>query len=124
MRDFLNIMKALSDESRVRIVLSLRGRELCLCQMVAMLGLASSTVSKHLSILHQARLVSVRKEGRWRYYRLPDNGVPRKIEDCLKWMTASLVNDNTVAEDARKLDEILKTPVEVFCKALNQCAAR
>jgi ArsR family transcriptional regulator len=122
MRDFLGMTKALSDESRVRILLSLRGRELCLCQMVAMLGLASSTVSKHLSILHQARLVSVRKEGRWRFYRLPDNGAPREIKDCLEWIKASLTDDGIVAEDSRKLDEILKTPVEEFCKTLNKCS--
>jgi ArsR family transcriptional regulator, arsenate/arsenite/antimonite-responsive transcriptional repressor len=121
MRDFLNMTKALSDESRVRILLSLRGKELCLCQMVAMLGLASSTVSKHLSILHQANLVHVRKDGRWRYYRLPTNGAPRNVADCLKWMKASLAKDEAVAGDVRKLKEILKTPVEEFCKTLNQC---
>ena len=57
MRDLLAVTKALSDENRLRIVLALHGRELCLCQIVELLGLATSTVSRHASILQQARLV-------------------------------------------------------------------
>jgi ArsR family transcriptional regulator len=45
--------------------------ELCVCQLIKMLGLAPSTVSKHMSILRQARLVQARKEGKWMYYRFP-----------------------------------------------------
>ena len=52
------------------------GRELCVCQIVELLGLAPSTVSKHLAILKQARLVDSRKEGRWMFYRLADEDAP------------------------------------------------
>ncbi|MHC4105048.1 MAG: ArsR/SmtB family transcription factor, partial [Planctomycetota bacterium] len=72
MLDFINMTKALSDENRVRAIMMLRNGELCVCQLIEMLGLAPSTVSKHMSILRQARLVQVRKEGRRMYYRLPD----------------------------------------------------
>jgi ArsR family transcriptional regulator, arsenate/arsenite/antimonite-responsive transcriptional repressor len=57
MRELLATTKALADESRLRILASLQGRELCLCQLVELLGLAASTVSRHASILEQARLV-------------------------------------------------------------------
>ena len=67
---FMMITKALSDENRVRTLLALGGRELCVCQIVELLGLAPSTVSKHMSILANARLVESRQDGRWRYYRL------------------------------------------------------
>jgi len=50
----------------------LSGGELCACQIIEMLGLAPSTVSKHMSILRQAGLVETRKEGRWIYYRLAE----------------------------------------------------
>ena len=53
MRDFLAVTKALADETRVRLLLALRDHELCLCQLVELVALASSTVSKHMSILRQ-----------------------------------------------------------------------
>ena len=70
MLETLNITKALSDENRIRALMMLTGGELCVCQIIEMLGLAPSTVSKHMSILRQAGLVETRKEGRWIYYRL------------------------------------------------------
>ena len=55
---FMNITKALADENRVRILMALNGRnELCVCQLIDMLQLAPSTVSKHLFILRNARLI-------------------------------------------------------------------
>ncbi|TFG44900.1 MAG: ArsR family transcriptional regulator, partial [Candidatus Brocadiia bacterium] len=57
MLSFLSITKALADESRVRTLMALDGRELCVCQITELLGLAPSTVSKHMAILTQARLV-------------------------------------------------------------------
>ncbi len=70
---FLSIARALSDENRVRALMMLSRGELCVCQLIEMLGLAPSTVSKHMSILRQARLVDASKHGRWMYYRLPDD---------------------------------------------------
>jgi DNA-binding transcriptional ArsR family regulator len=55
------LWKALADPSRLRIVAALQGRELCLCQLVELVGLATSTVSRHMSILERARLVDARR---------------------------------------------------------------
>ena len=60
MRDFMAITKALSDPGRVRILLALRRRELCVCQIAELFGFAPSTMSKHLSILHHAGLIQSR----------------------------------------------------------------
>ena len=57
MFDFLTTCRALADENRIRILMALRGRQLCVCQVTAFLDLAPSTTSKHLSILRQARLI-------------------------------------------------------------------
>ena len=69
MLDFMAIAKSLADENRVRLLLALQKQELCVCQLIELIGLAPSTVSKHMSILKQAHLVETRKEGRWVYYR-------------------------------------------------------
>ena len=63
MREFMSITKALADPNRVRILLALRRGELCVCQITELFGLAPSTVSKHLSILHHAGLIQSRKIG-------------------------------------------------------------
>lgn len=61
MEGFTEIAKALADENRARIMMFLQDRELCVCQIMKMLGLAPSTVSKHLDILYRAGLVLAQK---------------------------------------------------------------
>jgi len=65
-------MKALSDPNRVSILKILARRRLCVCELTALLGLAQSTVSKHLRILEEAGLVVYEKEGPWINYCLAD----------------------------------------------------
>src|ERR1035437_10616642 len=101
MRDFLNITKALSDENRVRALLALRGGELCVCQIIEMLGLAPSTVSKHMTILAQADLIECRKSGRWRYYRLTGPKASPAVRATNRWVTALLKNDPEAVRDAK-----------------------
>ena len=93
MREFLEITKALSDINRVRILMALGKRELCVCQITEFLGLAPSTVSKHMSILDHARLVESRKDGRWVYYRLASEDAPRIVSRALVWTIEILEND-------------------------------
>lgn len=70
MKEFVRLMKALSDPNRVKIITMLGGRELCVCELTALLGVAQPTVSKHLRLLEDAGLVCFRKEGNWIIYRL------------------------------------------------------
>ena len=112
---FLNITKALADENRVRALLALRGRELCVCQIIELLKLAPSTVSKHMSILKQACLVYGRKEGRWMYYRLADERAPAEVKEAVAWMQKSLSHNKRIREDAKQLKEILKIDREILC---------
>lgn len=117
MREFMDVTKALADENRVRMLLALRGRELCLCQVVALFRLAASTVSKHLSILKQARLVEARKEGRWMYYRQAEgDDLPPAVRGALEWVQTVLARDPVVREDACRLREILKQDLEEICR--------
>src|SRR3974390_2180135 len=108
MRDFMNITKALADENRVRMLLALRGGELCVCQITALFGLAPSTVSKHLSILFQAGLVESRKDGRWIYYRLPDENAPAIVRQTIDWVEQALDGNPRVVEDIQKLKKVLQ----------------
>ena len=67
MRNFIKVFKALSDFNRIRIVKMLQLRPLCVCEIREVLDLATSTVSKHLSILRDAELILDEKDGKcWR----------------------------------------------------------
>ena len=115
MHDFMSITKALADTNRVRILMSLKNRELCVCQIIELLGLAPSTVSKHLSILSQARLVEFRKTGRWIFYRLTDEDVSTVVCEALCWVQGSLQKDKLIKEDNNRLKTILKIDPEKLC---------
>lgn len=103
MREFMAIAKALADENRIRVLLALRGRELCVCQIIEFLGLAPSTVSKHMSILRQAYLVDSRKEGRWMHYRLPGHDASAMARKAVQWVHESLAEEPGVLTDARRI---------------------
>jgi len=115
MLEILNMTKALSDESRVRVLMMLAGGELCVCQIIEMLGLAPSTASKHMSILRQAGLVETRKEGRWIYYRLADGKTPKSSE-LLGWLERHLKNDKRILDDAVQLERMQKMSKDQLCQ--------
>ncbi len=112
---FLNIARALSDENRVRALIMLSRGELCVCQLIEMLGLAPSTVSKHMSILRQARLVEARKEGKWMYYRLPEEDLPKEAVGAIEWARNSLAADKQIRADARELKRVCRMDKEKLC---------
>lgn len=119
MREFMNITKALADESRIRLLFALRGGERCACQLVELLALAGSTVSKHLSILHQAGLVDVRKEGRWVHYSLPRAKASPVVRAALNWVFEAASDEPRIAEDSSKLTRILRLDPVDLCR--RQC---
>ena len=73
MKPFIKIMKALSDPSRVKIIKILEHRTLCVCEIQNALGLAQSTISKHLKILEEAELITYFKQGPWVNYQWADS---------------------------------------------------
>jgi len=116
MREFMAITKALSDPGRVRILLALKQGELCVCQITELFGLATSTVSKHLSILSQAGLVLSRKSERWVYYRLPEKSAPVAVREALDWVQKSLAHAGQADADAARLKKILKMDLADICR--------
>jgi DNA-binding transcriptional ArsR family regulator len=121
MREFMNLSKALADANRVRMLLVLRQGELCACQLTELFGLAPSTMSKHLSILYQARLVNTRKDGRWVYYSLPGKDAPAPVRTALEWVKLSLAADEQAVADAKRLKQLLKIDPTELCR--KQCHA-
>ncbi len=113
------ITKALADPNRVRILLALRGRELCVCQITEFFQLAPSTVSKHLSVLHHAGLIESRKTERWVFYRLPGAGAPVVVREALDWVHKTLARTVQAASDAKRLKAVLELDPKELCQ--RQC---
>lgn len=116
----MNIIKALADENRVRTLLALRQNELCVCQITELLGLAPSTVSKHLSISSQTGLVESRKDGRWIYYKLPGRAAPVAVHEAIDWNEKSRDDTPQFLDDSKQLKKILKQDPTDLCKRQTQ----
>ena len=112
MREVLSIAKALGDESRLRALIAVKDGELCLCQIIQVLGLSPATVSKHMNILEQAGLVTRTRQGKWRFYRLADGSARRAVKRALEWVLGELRNDPRVAEDARNIRKVRRQDLE------------
>lgn len=113
LRDFTGVASALADPNRVRALIALQNNELCVCQLVELLELAPSTVSRHLKILSQAYLVDSRKEGRWVHYRRAGAGAPAAVQAALAWVDTALPEH---PGDRERLADILACPVEDLCR--------
>ncbi len=99
MRETLAITKALADENRLRIIMMVKDKEACVCQIVEVLGNAPSTVSKHLSILKGVGLIDSYKQGRWIYYHLPKE--PSNVaKEALHWVMEALKDSQIVLRDS------------------------
>lgn len=120
MEQFLAISKALGDENRVRTLLCLRDGELCLCQIVEVLSLAPSTVSKHVELLRQAGLVKRRKEGRWHFYKLAGNEAPPMVRQAIRWTLKSLEHEAVAVRDAAKLCCVRQTDLKQLAACYNR----
>ena len=72
MNDIIKVFKALADPARLRIMLLLRHRELCVCEIMSVLGMEQSRVSHHMRILREAGIAEDVREGRWIIYRVPE----------------------------------------------------
>jgi ArsR family transcriptional regulator len=106
MRNHLKIFKALSDKNRLRIVKMLEEKPMCVCEITAVLNLAPSTVSKHLSLLHEAELIEDRKDGKWVNYSLPKKSEFPFVSEILTLLHRSLKDDPGVLTDMKKAAEV------------------
>ncbi len=108
MKEAASFFKVLADEARLSILwLLFNHRELCVCDLMAVLGITQSKTSRHLRILYNAGLVTDRREGLWRYYALrpPKDGF---LRDQLDTVRAKLAGRPEAAKLLRKLAAVVR----------------
>lgn len=97
---FIDTFKALSDKTRLRIMIALLAarRELCICEIMDTLKLAQYNVSRHVKELKNAGLIQERKEGRFVFYGLipPAHGFHKNLLNTLKNIENTVINDDIV----------------------------
>lgn len=114
METTLEILKALSDKNRMRVVAALwRFDELCACQITELLQVSGATASRHMGILLKAGLVESRKDGRWVYYRLAK---PAESEELFQWLEHSLSGAEELVSDFQSLIKIVGITREDLCR--------
>jgi ArsR family transcriptional regulator len=105
MSDLVKIFKALSDETRLRIIKLLEQGELCVCDITAALDMVQPKVSFHLSALKEAGLLSDRKQGKWIHYRLNDADLFKRM---LMVSICEKADSVLIPEDRKRLAGFLK----------------
>jgi arsenate reductase/ArsR family transcriptional regulator len=102
LRDYESVLKAAADPTRVRILKILEGGEMCVCQVIAILSLGQSTVSKHLFLLRAAGLIKDRRDRKWVHYSLDRGSESPYATRMLRNLRSWLNEDAVVAKDRKR----------------------
>jgi len=109
MRDLLDIFKALSDKTRLRIVKVLEQGELCVCDIGAALAMTQPKVSFHLAVLKKAGLLKDRKEGKWVHYSLDESEMFKRF---LLLSVTEKFSEKEVEPDKARLEAFLRNETD------------
>lgn len=104
--EILAIFKALSDETRLRVIKLLEHGELCVCDIVAALDTSQPRISFHLTALREAGLIRDRRQGKWTHYSVDDGDMFRRF---LLLSVFERMDDRTVEKDRERLKGFLES---------------
>ena len=119
MKDLVSIFKALSDETRLRILKLLEHGELCVWDIVAAFDMIQPKVSFHLATLKSAGFVKDRREGKWMHYKIDDSDLFKRM---LVLSVIEKIPEDIMKEDLKRLEEFLGNKAQVI--PLETCCAR
>ena len=103
MRDLVKAMKALSDETRLRILNLLLERECCVCEVMQALHISQTRASRNLSALLDAGFLKLRKNGLWSLYSIDREGTKEHFSDLVNAVRKAVEGNEVVARDRERL---------------------
>ena len=103
MRDLVKAFKALSDETRLRILNLLLERECCVCEVMQVLDISESRASRNLSALYDAGFLKLRREGLWALYSIDREGLEEHYTNLLEGVKKALDGNETALLDLQRL---------------------
>lgn len=105
MRDMVKAMKALSDETRLRILNLIIESECCVCEVMQALDISQTRASRNLKVLHDAGFLKLRKDGLWSLYSLDKEGVKEYLPDLVEIVGKALEGNEVTALDRERLQK-------------------
>jgi len=108
MRDFAKLFKALSDETRIRILKVLLERECCVCEVMQALDISQSRASRNLRVLGDAGFVKSRREGLWIVYSIDEQKMNSYTAPLIELLRGSLVNEEIILQDRERLSHAVR----------------
>jgi len=108
MRDFAKLFKALSDETRIRILKVLLERECCVCEVMQALDISQPRASRNLGILEDAGFIKSRRDGLWILYSIDERKTNSYAAPLVQLLRSSLGNDETILQDRERLSHALR----------------
>jgi ArsR family transcriptional regulator len=108
MRDLIKGFKALSDETRIRILKVLLERECCVCEVMQALEISQTRASRNLGLLQDAGFVKSRRDGLWVVYSIDDEGIKSHCSSLLDILRKSLDDNELVAADRERLKQAVR----------------
>ncbi len=107
MHELIGVFKALSDETRIRMLELLSQGELCVCEIMQALEISQTRASRNLGILRDAGLLQDRRDGQWVHYSLNKEGAI-EFSELLEFVSNSLNDDKTILKDKESLRQAIK----------------
>lgn len=104
MLNLVKIFKALSDETRIRILKVLMERECCVCEIIQALDISGTRASRNLGILKDAGFIKSRRDGLCVVYSTNEQNVNSNIVSLIQMIRSSLVSENTIMQDRERLN--------------------
>lgn len=108
MRETIRTFKALSDETRLRILSILLGRECCVCEVMQALDISQTRASRNLAALYEAGFLKLRKDGSWSLYSINRDEMNEHLTDLLQAVTRALKGNKTVEQDRERLRQAVR----------------
>jgi len=108
MRDFVKLFKALSDETRIRILKVLVERECCVCEVMQALDISQSRASRNLRVLEDAGFIKSRRDGLWIVYSIDKQRMNSYASPLIELLRSSLVNEEIILQDRARLSHAVR----------------
>jgi len=105
MQNLIKAMKALSDETRLRILNILLERECCVCEVMQALDISQSRASRNLSALYNAGFLNLKKDGLWSLYSIDKEGTRDYLPNLVEVVTKTLKGNKVAALDLERLQK-------------------
>ena len=105
MRETVKVFKALSDETRLRILNILLEQECCVCEVMQALDISQTRASRNLAALYEVGFLKLRKDGLWSLYSIDKDGMKKYLADLIQVVTKALEGNKALEKDRERLQK-------------------